>query len=957
MSESLKELKMMACIQILLTVIRISFAMASLPPQLILNKTAMDIYEESFERVCDLQQASVGLYLKPWQEIPQHAQGCWVPYFGPQGHGLLPEEVHIVHITDINRVIETLPHPKQIIVTVNLQLNDSFCQNSADDEFQSGLRKANFELSNSNIGIGNIEKNIPSILQFRDFPNRAPSKTLTFTSGQNSRPPISSNPKEQIIQRPLVLLLTSDQPVTWKIKEGACWKQEVVSKVQAIVERESAVVSDIALEVLSKTWVKRINRKSIQRYARRTFHGVASFTQAKAANAINISVGPYGSPHEITHSVPLRDKNKLNFCDFNSREDSQVVTASLIMPLSFQYCVLGQSNSTKSFVIEIQQSQLSAGRKRQKGSADFPGPGPTVTNLPRTVIYLSDNMTHQAHQAREKENFHSQNVTIFLKSYQPIQWVVFPSVQHTNLNIVTSSTDIIDCTNNCGTSITLSNRLLPQVGFDLLYEVLTETNTQVYYFRVEHVTGLALTIEGLSDETIHEPAKARKNNTSLFGFPSTALNQEDSSSDITNDFNERKKQILTILKSEMIIVCGKLMLEVFLPAPNLVELGVKVISLHDKSCQSHTNGSHFILASLLKDCGSDVHTTDGQASVISNEVIVDIATSNIQSDQVLSTPKAINPQLAQIGVPIACGWNEDYVRSIFNSRGDLPSEEDEEIDTSSSRSPSIYQLELYYQDSLSENLSPIKNKKLVKVFDRIYVRAWMDDAPYAQAVMESCWINNSPHSSLWHSQEKNVLISGMCPTEKHVNLEPQSLALSPSKTRSFLFSFQILKDFAFIGHEIYVHCQIGVCLSDLKYSKGKPVLCVDPREFCLHQKLLPQSSKLISTAHQVLTRGPLLLSSISQSFTPIYTKCTDETVFPFSSSISMHMTVTIAICSFIIGIGLTASLWLIHHKTEPKQGGYHTRGHSLGSQSAVLGSSLSPHSACCSTNSQSVITS
>lgn len=66
-------------------------------------------------------------------------------------------------------------------------------------------------------------------------------------------------------------------------------------------------------------------------------------------------------------------------------------------------------------------------------------------------------------------------------------------------------------------------------------------------------------------------------------------------------------------------VCGESMFEIVLPAPILIEIGVKSLHLKDKSCQSHSNGTHFIVASLLQSCGSDVHT-DGKNSVISNTV-------------------------------------------------------------------------------------------------------------------------------------------------------------------------------------------------------------------------------------------------------------------------------------------------------------------------------------------------
>lgn len=62
----------------------------SQPPLKTFNESSGD--EVEFERMCHLQTAH-GYYLSPWQETPQRAQGCSVPFNGPQGHSQHPDEV------------------------------------------------------------------------------------------------------------------------------------------------------------------------------------------------------------------------------------------------------------------------------------------------------------------------------------------------------------------------------------------------------------------------------------------------------------------------------------------------------------------------------------------------------------------------------------------------------------------------------------------------------------------------------------------------------------------------------------------------------------------------------------------------------------------------------------------------------------------------------------------------
>lgn len=101
----------------------------------------------------------------------------------------------------------------------------------------------------------------------------------------------------------------------------------------------------LPLEIIQKIWVKKMNRKAIQRFARRTFHGVASFSQITGANTVRISVGSGGLiDHERGHQVLWRNRNKLNFCNFSSREDSYSVSATWSEDLTVDRCILGKGN-------------------------------------------------------------------------------------------------------------------------------------------------------------------------------------------------------------------------------------------------------------------------------------------------------------------------------------------------------------------------------------------------------------------------------------------------------------------------------------------------------------------------------------------------------------------------------------------------------------------------------------
>lgn len=57
------------------------------------SNTTLSLDLQDGNSVCSMKPVDEVSYLKPWREISQRAQGCSVPYFGPQGHGQNPEEV------------------------------------------------------------------------------------------------------------------------------------------------------------------------------------------------------------------------------------------------------------------------------------------------------------------------------------------------------------------------------------------------------------------------------------------------------------------------------------------------------------------------------------------------------------------------------------------------------------------------------------------------------------------------------------------------------------------------------------------------------------------------------------------------------------------------------------------------------------------------------------------------
>ncbi|ROT80430.1 hypothetical protein C7M84_000825 [Penaeus vannamei] len=260
--------------------------------------------------------------------------------------------------------------------------------------------------------------------------------------------------------------------------------------------------------------------------------------------------------------------------------------------------------------------------------------------------------------------------------------------------------------------------------------------------------------------------------------------------------------------------------------------------------------------------------------------------------------------------------------------------------TTESSAGATYKMDIFRD---RDHKTPITSSDLpatTNVNRRLYVRTKLASVmPWTAAydadlrvVLEDCWLSNSSAPER-PGAPRIPLMRKSCPHDSSIDLEPEQYH-SPTSG----FSFQVLPEYSYLG-SFYLHCQLGVCSAD---SLPRPAVnrCINPGHYCneapLMQVFLDQPS---SSSLQTLTVGPFTIGSSTKSAwsdkntgkrkenskegmtknsdisLPVNNATEDKTQIIVLGGLSTEIVVGIALASFIIGVCLTATLWVIHMKT------------------------------------------
>ncbi|PNF20041.1 hypothetical protein B7P43_G05816 [Cryptotermes secundus] len=266
----------------------------------------------------------------------------------------------------------------------------------------------------------------------------------------------------------LILVLNSDHPVAWELVANYNNKEDTSDDSYSspqpliLVSEGSTVEGNFKFNFSHKRWP---NKKALQRYVRREYPLLASYTEVKGANHLELKVGSILS---LSQNPSLGTE-----CNIDSLTESRVLTAYSTVQLKTEGCFhedyIGD-NQVDVYVVE-----LDAGAK---GNRPNRGPLPVLIQL-------------QGEGMRPVPR----NVTLILKSHQPIRWQFGANGINGNIIVVSDHEDLVENSAVGGhQNLEVRSKPLPDNLPELLLSVTTEFAPPILYAKTGRASTLRLLV-------------------------------------------------------------------------------------------------------------------------------------------------------------------------------------------------------------------------------------------------------------------------------------------------------------------------------------------------------------------------------------------------------------------------------------------------------------------------------
>ncbi|CAH1787471.1 unnamed protein product [Owenia fusiformis] len=404
------------------------------------------------------------------------------------------------------------------------------------------------------------------------------------------------------------------------------------------------------------------------------------------------------------------------------------------------------------------------------------------------------------------------------------------------------------------------------------------------------------------------------------------------------------------------IQCDKSHLVVSLRKPILQMIGMDAghLSLSDTSCIARSNMTHFILESPFTGCGTK-RREDADGVAYANSIKV------LPIDDEYSGSHGNPPDHSGMGMMFSDDANthlddEDFqvgetIKVAFEClfKSDTADErktiEQPKHHIHPKFGPKLRDTLGYSLEVFTDNFnSPEKNFPiLLQEKEKINIEASINADKRLHVVVDTCWLSTDPlDTSKEHKDHTPPLIQSGCKLEERTEWEEGNNIAK--KRFSFLFSNYLHND-----EKTYLHCELGVCSSDRDYAAQLFKTCVAPDTYCLfkkngingygntangHMKIVHLGPFMTETARikslpPVIETKPIQHANTDDSKIPnrsyakndatsqINTDITEKCQSVIINGVDTPTVIGISVAAFIIGVLLTAALWLIHTHTGP----------------------------------------
>ncbi|KAG7161260.1 Transforming growth factor beta receptor type 3-like [Homarus americanus] len=551
-------------------------------------------------------------------------------------------------------------------------------------------------------------------------------------------------------------------------------------------------------------------------------------------------------------------------CNMEVKDDSPVANCfmSVEQPISgcYHHNMLGENNRD-IHIIEVDGSSNSNG------------------SLVLSVVGSSEGGSGDvsAGGGREVER----NITLVLRTSRPTTWSLHATSLQGTITLLVGGRDQVENTSVSGPGVVVKvERINVPASFDgLILTVLTSVGPPVSYTRTTSPNKITVTV-----------------------LPKS-VDAED---------------VAAVIQAALSVSCDESTMTVAIPYDVSERVGGISMSLRDHSCTGAMNISHIVIRENFSRCKFTRQNSPYQTTY-TNYVSVDLGPSLSDDEDFDGSGYGIEDEYH--GARIAPIQVQCQVHPHPPPHRETPAPQSTNKKTVSEPvAGATYKMEMFRDSDHEIPITTDNYPASTNINHRLYIKTalasvmpWTEEYDAdLRIVLEECWLSNSSASSRTGALHE-PLVRKSCPLRSSVNLEPM---LFNSQTSSF--SFQVLSEYSYLG-SFFLHCQLGVCSADsLPRPAVNRTLALGP--FSMAPSTESSAAWSGSNMKTSDSSDSVVQVSDSTSSSSSVTGATDDkTQIIVLGGLSTEIVVGIALASFVIGVCLTATLWVIHMKTDPRR--------------------------------------
>ncbi|KAM4023344.1 transforming growth factor beta receptor type 3 isoform 1-T1 [Anomaloglossus baeobatrachus] len=665
--------------------------------------------------------------------------------------------------------------------------------------------------------------------------------------------------------KPLVFILNSPRPVTWKLKTA-----RLVANIPRFffVSQDSTVQYEAgSLSLNTQTEVKLLpsENEALLQWTTTNYGAVTSFTEMKMTNYIDIKVGE-------DNTLPATCNIQKNFISLN-------YLGRYLEPQSVEACELGEEENRLVYIIEL----------------DSPSAKPYSSFQVDIIIDISP---------RLPDAILVKNLVLILKCQKSVNWVIRTNNIHGKLEIVTP--DSVTFSKDSEKSLFTSKQVIPNIPAtpELLIKWSSdETYPATSYIHVPVANKFHIKLDDIDD---------KDNATVSPELDILRLSNQDFflHGNERHDTPKEPEEAQGNINVAMSVKCDENKMVASIEKDSLKAYGFigAELSLLDPVCRARETATHFILESSLSECGTQ-HTIDDSNIIYYNTIVIPLSPptggSGWPSDyeDLESGDNGFPGDTDETEIDLLYLKRHEIV--VFNCT--IPRDSMDPFDFVFAQPNVTFKMELYKSDLfLKSAQSPFTVAENGQVFVEVSVTKVEKNLGF---VIHTCFVSSSSNVD---SSTVHTIIENICPTDDTVKFYKVNHMNDPTlqeqtERKRFSFMFKSI----FNTSLVFLQCELTLCTNSDRAMDRLPK-CIRPDEACIS---LDSSMIMVMIDNKKTLTMPLAVVSMDKPPGTPTSKVRPSIPEPFFYGLDTPVVVGIAFAAFIIGALLTGALWYIYSHT------------------------------------------